>query len=272
MNKNIKIIIATHKKYKMPEQDIYYPLHVGAKGKADLGYMKDSTGDNISEKNPYFCELTGLYWAWKNLNADFIGLVHYRRYFYLKKKRSANLYDSILTSKEAQDLCQLYDVILPQKRHYYIETIYSHYQHTHYSEQLDLTRTIIAEKYSSYLKSFDEIVHQTSGYMFNMFILNKNLLDAYCIWLFDILFELEKRITLENKYINNISSYQARFYGRISEIIFNVWLKYQFDTGIIDKKQIIEIGCMHMEKINWRKKGVAFLKAKFMGKKYENSF
>lgn len=257
----------------MPEQDIYYPLHVGAKGKEDLGYMKDSTGDNISEKNPYFCELTGLYWAWKNLDADYIGLAHYRRLFYLKKKISANLYDSVLTSEQAQDLCQSYDVILPQKRHYYIETIYSHYQHTHDSGQLDLTRIIIAERYPTYLNSFDEIVNQTSGYMFNMFIINKNLFDTYCHWLFDILFELEKRnISNEKKYIKNMSSYQARFYGRISEIIFNVWLKYQIDTGNIDKKRVIEIGCIHMEKINWRKKGAAFLKAKFFGKKYESSF
>ena len=55
-NKNIKVIIATHKKYEMPTDTMYLPLHVGAEGKEDLGYAKDNTGDNISEKNPYFCE------------------------------------------------------------------------------------------------------------------------------------------------------------------------------------------------------------------------
>jgi len=83
--KNIKIIVASHKKYQMPEDDMYLPLHVGAEGKEKLGYQGDNTGDNISIKNPYFCELTGLYWAWKNLEADYIGLVHYRRYFSIKK-------------------------------------------------------------------------------------------------------------------------------------------------------------------------------------------
>ena len=77
----IKIIVATHKKYQMPEETIYLPLQVGKEGKETIGYQGDNQGENISEKNPYFCELTGLYWAWKNLDADYIGLVHYRRYF-----------------------------------------------------------------------------------------------------------------------------------------------------------------------------------------------
>ena len=73
---SINIIIATHKKYQMPADSMYIPLHVGAEGKKDetgkelnLGYVKDNTGDNISKMNPSFCELTGLYWDWKNLNA-----------------------------------------------------------------------------------------------------------------------------------------------------------------------------------------------------------
>ena len=74
-------MVATHKKYWMPEDEVYLPLHVGAEGKADLGYTKDNTGDNISVKNPNYCELTGMYWAWKNLNCEYIGLCHYRRYF-----------------------------------------------------------------------------------------------------------------------------------------------------------------------------------------------
>ena len=78
---SIKIIVAAHKKYWMPTAPVYLPVHVGAEGKAAIGYTPDNTGDNISIKNPHFCELTGLYWAWKNLDADYLGLVHYRRYF-----------------------------------------------------------------------------------------------------------------------------------------------------------------------------------------------
>ena len=89
----VKIIVATHKKYQMPKDDMYLPLHVGAEGKKDangneldLGYAKDNSGDNISNLNSSFCELTGLYWAWKNIDTDYIGLAHYRRHFSMKKK------------------------------------------------------------------------------------------------------------------------------------------------------------------------------------------
>lgn len=66
--KNIKLIVATHKAFQMPKDDnLYLPIHVGAEGKEDLGYTGDNTGQHISLLNPYYCELTGLYWAWKIL-------------------------------------------------------------------------------------------------------------------------------------------------------------------------------------------------------------
>ncbi|MCS4465828.1 DUF4422 domain-containing protein [Clostridium botulinum] len=71
---NIKILVATHKKYSMPKESMYLPIHVGCEGKKDLGYIGDNTGDNISLRNSNYCELTGLYWAWKNLKCDYIGL------------------------------------------------------------------------------------------------------------------------------------------------------------------------------------------------------
>ena len=100
---NIKIIVAAHKKYRMPADQCYLPLHVGKKGKADLGYQGDDVGDNISEKNPYYCELTGLYWAWKNLDADYIGLAHYRRHFANRIRKmmfwKKDPFDAVLTEK-----------------------------------------------------------------------------------------------------------------------------------------------------------------------------
>ena len=86
----------------MPNDPLYLPLQVGAEGKDDLGYQRDNVGENISAKNPNYCELTGLYWAWKNLDADFIGLAHYRRHFSYKRKSSK--FESILTSAEAEKL------------------------------------------------------------------------------------------------------------------------------------------------------------------------
>ncbi len=264
MEKNIKVIVAAHKKYQMPENEMYIPVQVGAEGKEKIeGYTQDNTGDNISSKNPYFCELTGLYWAWKNLDADYKGLVHYRRYFTKAKripKKEDEKFNIVLTKKEAEEILEKTDVILPKKRNYYIEDLYSHYKHTMYIEPLDETRKIIEEKYPEYLEEFDKLHKRTSAHVFNMFIMKKEILDEYCTWLFGILFELEKRIDA-SKY----DSFHARFYGRVSERLLDVW---------INKNQIKyeEVKVMDMQKINWWKKGTSFLRAKITGKKYEKSF
>ena len=79
----VKILVAQHKPAKVYSNDIYTPIHVGkAISSLDLGILGDDTGENISHLNPYYCELTAQYWAWKNLHdVDYIGLCHYRRYF-----------------------------------------------------------------------------------------------------------------------------------------------------------------------------------------------
>lgn len=264
---NVKILVATHKKYQMPDDPMYVPIHVGAEGKnLELGYIKDSTGENISRKNSSFCELTGLYWAWKNVKADYIGLAHYRRHFSLSKK-SDRPFDNVLTSEEVSRLFQRYKVVLPRKRRYYIETLYSHYAHTHYVEHLDITRKIIQDEYPDYLGSFDRVMKQTSGYMFNMMILPKHLMDDYCLWLFSILFTLENKIDQPE-----LSTFQGRFYGRVSEIIFNVWLDYKLEMNVLKKSDIYEANCIYMEKIDWNRKIISFIKAKLLHKRYEGSF
>lgn len=269
---DIKIIIATHKKYRMPEDDIYLPLHVGAEGKESLGYQGDNTGDNISNMNPYFCELTGMYWMWKNLKADYLGLTHYRRHFCYRKKRGLDKEDSkwesVLNSSEAQALCKQYDVIVPSKRNYVIESLGSHYVHTHYKEHLEKMRDIITERYPQYLDSYERILKQKYGYMFNMFLMRSDLVDEYCAFLFNVLFELDRRVDT-----SDYSAFQARYLGRVGEILFNVWLDRKCRDGQQQKHQKVkEISHIHMEPINWWNKGTAFLKAKFLGKGYEHGF
>lgn len=101
---NIKILVAAHKSCELPKDDVYLPIQVGKAlhPDLDLGFQPDNTGENISEKNPYYSELTAIYWAWKNCNADFIGLVHYRRYLGLKYGKDK--WNHILTGAEANKL------------------------------------------------------------------------------------------------------------------------------------------------------------------------
>ena len=262
--KNIKLIVATHKAFQMPKDDnLYLPIHVGAEGKASLVYTGDNTGENISTLNPYYCELTGLYWAWKNLDCDYLGLVHYRRYFTKKSQNFSDdikIDDVILSQTDIEHLLDDADVIVPKKRRYYIETLYSHYAHTHDANHLDVTRTIITELYPEDVSIFDEVLRQRSGYMFNMFIMDKQLADKYCQWLFPIIDTLYERLD-----ITGYSAFDERLFGRVSERLFNVWLKKEDVT-------IKEVPFMYMENVNLWNKGKSFLEAKFLGKKYGKSF
>lgn len=151
-------------------------------------------------------------------------------------------------------------LFVPKRRNYYIESLYSHYAHTHYAEHLDITREIISEKYPEYLESFDKVMKQTGGYMFNMYIMEKSLSDAYCEWLFDILFELEKRvgdksILFSREDFMEESAKSSSMYG---------WQTRKKKS----KRSHISI----WKRSDWKKKGMAFLKAKFGNKKYEGSF
>ncbi len=271
---NIKVIIAMHKPYAVPADELYLPLHVGAKGKEAFCDAKgeaitgDDSGDEISEKNPQYCELTGLYWAWKNLDADAYGLVHYRRHF-KGHRRGPTKMDQVLTLTEAEQLLDSYDILMPKKRQYYIESLYSHYKHTLDGKHLDMTREIIERKYPEYLAHCVGAYTATGGHMFNMCIMKREYMDAYLEWLFDILntLEVELRATGE---LDKMSAFDARLFGRVSEILMNVWLRYQLAQP--EAPRVKEIPTMHMESVNWFKKGSAFLQAKFFGKKYDASF
>lgn len=53
----------------------------------------DNTGDNISDRNRQMCELTAMYWIWKNADAEVVGIEHYRRRFLLPASWSAIIQD-----------------------------------------------------------------------------------------------------------------------------------------------------------------------------------
>lgn len=249
----IKIIVATHKSYKMPTDLMYVPLQVGSEGKPSLGYLRDNVGDNISAKNANYCELTGLYWAWKHMDAEYLGLVHYRRYF--SKGRWKR---QILQQPDVEKLLQKADVLLPKKRNYFIETTYNQYIHAHHEEDLTKTRDILVEQYPDYVASFDAVMQRTSGHRFNMFVMKWDKLDTYCTWLFAILEELEKRLD-----ISGYSAYDARVFGFVAERLLDVWIE---TNGI----SYTEAPFWYIEKQNWLKKGGAFLKRKFTGKKKQS--
>lgn len=273
----MEVIVATHKMYVMPDDSLYQPLLVGSdfflnqqKGVTlPKNLILDNTGAHISSKNHNYSELTGLYWLWQNTvkkdtNPDsFYGLVHYRRFLSAKNKKTP------LTKTELQNLINLkYEIILPKKRNYYIENLYSHYAHTLHIAPLDRTREIIKEKYPDFLPEFDRLKTRRSAHMFNIFILKKPLFEEYCEFLFGILFTLESSLTKEE--LTRYDGFHARFFGRISELLLDVFLYTKFPD--LDKRSdVLELQVLELEPVNWIEKISNFLLAKFFGKKYKKS-
>ena len=248
------ILIATHKAYSMPKDSIYLPIHVGKKLSSNkLPYCGDNTEEHISEKNPHYCELTALYWAWKNLNSDYIGMVHYRRHFVKRKPFpfTRNKFSYIITKEELEPLLKHFDIILPKPRNYYIETNYSHYIHAHPAESIDKTKEIIHCFFPEYDVAFETVMNRRKAHMFNIFIMKKNIFNDYCDWLFTILFELEKVLD-----ISSYDNYNQRIFGFVSELLLDVYL---LKNNLAYK----ELPVLFMENEHWLKKILAFLKRKF---------
>ena len=247
---NIKLLVAMHKAYRLPEDAIYAPIQVGGVHIPGMGNaLRDDTGENISYKNKSYCELTALYWGWKNLRADYLGLVHYRRYF-ARRMTGGEKFDRIASEAEIRAALEKAPVILPRKRNYWIETTYTQYIHARHKEDLDAVQQILTDKYPAYLPAYAAVMARTSGHRFNVFVMRWDILDAYCTWLFDVLAEAEKRIDT-----SGYDFYNGRVYGFLAERLLDVWV----ETNHI---AYTELPVVFLENQHWLKKGTAFLSRK----------
>lgn len=218
MSEKITIYVATHKKAEFPKEKIYKPIRVGsALNSDDFGYQRDDIGENISNKNKSFCELTATYWIMKNDKSDIVGLTHYRRYFF--KKHKNNKLENVLSEKEIREILKEKDIIVPNSTFIIKHNAEKSWEKTHIKKDYDECRKIIAEKYPDYVDAFEQFSKSRFLYICNMFIARKEIFDEYYKWLFDILFELEKRTD-----ISNYDDYNKRLFGFMSERLFNVWL------------------------------------------------
>lgn len=231
MNKPIvKILVCCHKPGEWLSDDVYMPIQCGkAISKYDLGIQGDDTGDNISAKNPYYCELTALYWAWKNLkNVDYIGLCHYRRYFdFAHKKSFGKTYRNLqnfqinLSDLELPNIDMVLkkcDVILP-KRDILPYSLECHYKAMHIPEDWEMLKHIVQEKYPEYVDGFLQVTqHNNKISPYNMFIMPYGLFCEYSQWLFSLLVEMEHRIHISS------DEYQQRVFGFMAERLLNVWI------------------------------------------------
>ena len=230
MKKNVKVFICAHKEVALPSHPYFLPIQAGAALHEPIkGYQPDSEGDNISQKNPHFCELTCHYWAWKNLrNVDIVGLNHYRRYFDFQQswpqmasdKRFVSVDEFLSKPYTFPDLEQMMhtcDIILPTARHWRVSNS-RQYADYHIGKDWETLRQIITERSPDYIPAFTKTMDRSNhaaGY--NMFITSWPLFDKYSAWLFDLLFEVERRVPPAADPV------QSRIYGYMSERLINVF-------------------------------------------------
>lgn len=232
----IKIFTMTHKKFAQPEDSIYVPLHVGRALAGDLGYQGDDTGDSISRWNNYYGELTGVYWVWKNeMQADVIGICHYRRFF-LNEQRQ------LLNQQEYENILKDYDIIVSNEVQ--ADTNYlDYFGEAHNVKDLLTVGEVIEEKYPQYAPYFQAAMKGNTYYYGNLMVTSRKLFNAYAEWLFDILFEVEQRIDVES-----YDLYNQRVFGFLSEQMIKIWANknhlriYEGTVGITaEKAETVEL-------------------------------
>ena len=247
----MKILIATHKLYQIPEVAGYQPIMVGATLREEVptGYLRDDQGENISELNPFFNELTALYWAKYNLqHEDVVGLAHYRRYFGTK---SGHDLADILDQEQIYAALEQADVLLPKQRDYYIESQEKHYLNAHKNEPYFAMQDVIKEKFPEYLPAFQQMGQSKKAHLFNMAIMKQADFQSYTDFMFGVLDQVARRIPYES-----YEGQDRRVFGFLSERLMDTWL-------YTNKKTFREFPLLTTEKTNWIDKGTQFLKRKF---------
>ena len=213
-NLNLKIYVMTHKKFAMPSVSILTPLHVGRANSPDLGYPGDDSGENISDLNQYFGELTGMFWAWKNdVTSDYIGLCHYRRYF-------LNEDGTFMEEKDFSRIFEQYEAIT-SKTAVCDHSYYESFCQSHNAKDLDAVKNAIAALCPEYLPDYEKAMAGKTHYWGNLFVASAPVFKDYCQWLFTILLEASEEI-----HPDNYDLYHRRVYGFLSEQLLMVYLRH----------------------------------------------
>lgn len=258
LSKKIEIYVACHKPSELPKNNLFCPIHVGAaKSKIVMpGLLRDDDGDNISEKNPQYCELTAQYWAWKHSDADYIGLCHYRRYLSFTDERFENftadnrrqvlvkvlnpdteekygLLDEsqmkyLITSNdilvgEAQDLTKVSTPFGLQ------DNVLKHWQAHDMAliniDDLNKMFSIIERDHPDFYNSMKEYMNGKLFYGFNTFVMKREFFLELCDLEFDILSKLEQVVD-----ISHYNQQLSRIYGFMGEIIFSAYVYHIHKT------------------------------------------
>lgn len=218
MKKEVCIGVVTHKPYTMPGDKCYLPIWVGRSEGCPNDFCSHGEGDSIAYLNPSYCELTGLYWLWKNVDAKYKGLAHYRRILATKPTGDIN---DVLKTADYIKVLQDSDVLVSPAKRYPWTTIQKHYieskrayRHIH-QEDIAALRHAMRKVHPDYCQALDAVLNGRKAHMLNIFCMEDSLFSAYCAWLFEVIDEFYS--------LRSDRADQKRFAGAISEFLLDVW-------------------------------------------------
>lgn len=243
LNTGDKIVyVITHKECNLPKLENYSPLLVGAKNKEPelrQKYQCDDEGDNISEKNDSYCELTGLYWMWKNVDTEYIGLVHYRRFFadvhffgkmngmYMAVNREKAY--KILDIDDMMQILASHDFIVKKSR-YYKNGVRNALLNVISETDIHRLEQLIKLEYPEYFSTMQQCLKENHFIHCNMFFGKKEIINHYCEWMFSV---LERMDELQIKETGK--RYCNREQGYFGELLLSVWFeKNRVDYIFVD--------------------------------------
>lgn len=270
MYEDIMIYVACHKPYYIPSIDFLKGIQVGAalNNERFAGMLTDDTGENISNLNTSYCELTAQYWVWKNFKSDIVGFFHYRRYLKLIPvnkfelpyivKRLPVLQDLLNWGYEKKHIANIfngYDIIVPLPERFYV-SVYDQYINSkdHYQKDIDQVIDIINKKYPYMAKSIEKYLNSDLIYFGNIYIMKWEIFDKYMAWLFDILFEFDKQ-----KNVEGYNKQALRVNGYLAERLFGIYLTYLIDNTEL---KIYSVQKIHFE--CFEGSNLSFIKKKFV--------
>lgn len=252
MEKKISIFVACHKAAHVLDNPLLVPVQVGAKLARDRlqGMLYDDEGENISNKNPIYCELTAQYWAWKNVDSDYYGFFHYRRYLAFDTVYPVDSNGHIEIEKNPKPYVELDDLeddlsayhlredsmrrviekhdMVTMLRERINTTVYRQYCQYHPQAPLDRVLEILKEKYPAYQWAVEQYMNSKEVYYMNMYIMKKTLFTEYASWLFDILETYEK-----DEDFPKDGNTEKRIMGYLAERLFGVFYTYQRGRGLM---------------------------------------
>lgn len=217
-----EIFVVSHKKYNVIAGEIYKPICVGDQYKNEQFYL-EHTGDNIAYLNDRINECTALYWIWKNTDSAYVGMNHYRRYFYNSEVK--NYANYLKKDRIAEIFEEGFDFILPEMTKLAMpvrDNIRKEIGREFADRAFEIVNGLIKERVPAYFDAFEYVMSVNVFYKCHLFVTKRALLNSYCEWLFSFIIDAAERMD-----VSYCDAHTKRAVGYFAEAMLTVWLLHQ---------------------------------------------